>query len=98
MRARGWLQHCRTPPHPIPLPQGEREPKNDLFIQLQTAVSRYCNRGSRSPSLTVRCQGVGVVQDDRPLRKRPAAFVFDEFIVVPAKGDHWLIGRGSDRI
>src|SRR5262245_62927627 len=27
-------------PHPVPLPQGERGPKNDLFIHIQTAVNR----------------------------------------------------------
>src|SRR6266446_2292120 len=33
----------RFSPHPVPLPQGEREPKNGLFIQMQTAVSwSYC--------------------------------------------------------
>jgi len=25
-------------PHPVPLPQGERGPKNNLFMQMQTAV------------------------------------------------------------
>src|SRR6266566_3608849 len=29
--------HCFSP-HPVPLPQGEREPKNGLFVQMQTAV------------------------------------------------------------
>src|SRR5206468_6669234 len=24
----GRLQHCRTPPHPVPLPQGERGPSS----------------------------------------------------------------------
>src|SRR5881396_3030372 len=33
---------CRSfSPHPVPLPQGEREPKNDLFIQMQTAMRKH---------------------------------------------------------
>src|SRR5206468_4913584 len=30
--------HCFSP-HPVPLPQGEREPKNGLFVQMQTAIN-----------------------------------------------------------
>jgi hypothetical protein len=34
--SRGCYHYC--PPHPIPLLQGERGPKNDLFMPMQTAV------------------------------------------------------------
>src|SRR5881396_3170061 len=49
---------CRSfSPHPVPLPQGEREPKNDLFIQMQTAISYtpYC------PSLPAEVAGAQVL-------------------------------------
>ena len=39
---------CRSfSPYPVPLPQGEREPKNDLFIQMQTALIALCGGAYR---------------------------------------------------